>query len=739
MGQTESSETNPGEGDYAELISQLSLLEVAAVSASFKELHAKAGHGGQVLNLEAFSEYFKLPLLLGERLFQALDCKKTNTIDFEEFVSGVAMLLHGSFHEKCQLLFSMFNISGGDGIDRNELSTMLNIILSSTQLVLKGCGKMQNSALLNEGAISDIVTRIVEQAFHECDVSRTNKLSPNEFEMWLQKNPELVEHLVKWTLPSDKQLTYKLGGIGNGDQESDVILTSPSKEGLLPLSDVNTPEITDTHPLDEEDPVSKPSLPIVRTTSELEELDTMMTIPDAIQDSNQECLLIPTDVSPSSHDSGSDDENIHTNKSDKYATCPHFMLTADEYSIYSTLWIPGVVTREAMQQRKYINQHPIPQDLTCHESIAPHKIESRLTDYDIRVGYQPRICLAEVEVTSGGLEKLVGVGNYIDALHLTRDLILQTRSVSAKQNNVEYSPLILQMWLARFSLMLKLGLKRELEDEIEALAGSNFDRPDMYFEFYPDRYGGKCGWMVPFGLVLLYSSLPHLLGQHRRSLDRLYFLLHTAQRVKQHILGLEASELAKSKGINLWQKRINRIFLAIGSTFVSLKDYYNARLIFSNMAKEQPAMLADCSIIKSRIYILVGNIPAATQELQIAKDNLENPEQYPRYLMACGLLEIAERRFSQAEQTFRRVLELSPCSSAMNNIGFCLYYQAHMDQALECWEANLYSDPPESIHSAHLANIKSVVGILPGSGYSIKMKILDVLAKRSPELIRHIL
>ena len=92
-----------------------------------------------------------------------------------------------------------------------------------------------------------------------------------------------------------------------------------------------------------------------------------------------------------------------------------------------------------------------------------------------------------MEVTSEGLEKLVEVGNYIDALHLTRDIILQTRSVSAKQSNVEYSPLILQTWLARFTLMLKLGLKHELEDEIESLAGSNFDRPDMYFEFYPDR------------------------------------------------------------------------------------------------------------------------------------------------------------------------------------------------------------------------------------------------------------
>ena len=109
-------------------------------------------------------------------------------------------------------------------------------------------------------------------------------------------------------------------------------------------------------------------------------------------------------------------------------------------------------------------------------------------DYDIKVEYEPRLSLADVEVTAEGLEKLVEVGNYIDALHLTRDLILQTRSISSNQQNVEYSPLILQMWLARFTLMLKLGLLHELENEIDGLAGTNFDRPDMYFEFYSERY-----------------------------------------------------------------------------------------------------------------------------------------------------------------------------------------------------------------------------------------------------------
>ena len=240
----------------------------------------------------------------------------------------------------------------------------------------------QTSAQLNEGAISDIVARIVKQAFNECDVSKTNKLSPEEFEMWLEKNPELVEHLVKWTLPSDKQVTYKLGGgenscfnftqfytirykmqllislyisilVVSSEIEIQDNTVKEKEETLLP-SEVSTPDElpsqqkTDIPHLNEEDPVSKP-IPLAKTTSELEELDTMETIPDAITGSAQELHKL-TPVSPSSNGSCSDDESAQTNKRPEHTTCPHFMLTAEEHSIYSTLWIPGVVTREAVQQ-----------------------------------------------------------------------------------------------------------------------------------------------------------------------------------------------------------------------------------------------------------------------------------------------------------------------------------------------------------------------------------------------------
>ena len=132
-------------------------------------------------------------------------------ISFEEFVCGLAVLLHGSFSSKCQLLFHVFNIHGDEGelatvcviwcccyycllllfvvyvgISREELATMLHAILQSTNTIVMAVSQMgggagdgaSGSAVMEGENREQAIRSMVDSAFRNCDITRTGKLLP---------------------------------------------------------------------------------------------------------------------------------------------------------------------------------------------------------------------------------------------------------------------------------------------------------------------------------------------------------------------------------------------------------------------------------------------------------------------------------------------------------------------------------------------------------------------------------
>ena len=90
---------------------------------------------------------------------------------------GLAVVLHGSFHDRCMLLFRVFNLNEDEGIARAELSTMLTHILHSTHTILHTIGEGEASVVTGEDT-HETVKRMVDAAFTNCDISRTGKLLP---------------------------------------------------------------------------------------------------------------------------------------------------------------------------------------------------------------------------------------------------------------------------------------------------------------------------------------------------------------------------------------------------------------------------------------------------------------------------------------------------------------------------------------------------------------------------------
>ena len=90
---------------------------------------------------------------------------------------GLAVVLHGSFSDKCQLLFKVFNIHGDEGVSREELTTLLSAILQSTNTILYTVGEGDAAVMYGENR-EQAVKRMVDAAFKNCDISHTGKLLP---------------------------------------------------------------------------------------------------------------------------------------------------------------------------------------------------------------------------------------------------------------------------------------------------------------------------------------------------------------------------------------------------------------------------------------------------------------------------------------------------------------------------------------------------------------------------------
>ena len=181
---------------YEEAITQLSSVQLDKITRAYRELHSRGGKKGGLVDRSLFTSYFDVSPVLSQRLFEAFDRKKVKRdfkainlsivvsflqnglVDFEEFVCGVTLMLHGSFEDKCKLLFDVFNIAGDEGVSYEELTCMLSAIAVNTDLILTTFHHPSSSALLEPETSQQAVKRIADAAFEKCDITGSGKLLP---------------------------------------------------------------------------------------------------------------------------------------------------------------------------------------------------------------------------------------------------------------------------------------------------------------------------------------------------------------------------------------------------------------------------------------------------------------------------------------------------------------------------------------------------------------------------------
>jgi hypothetical protein len=118
---------------------QVYLKEVYRDLADRAESHKKNG-----ISKITFFEYMKLPVLISEKLFYALDKDEDNYLNTKEFTEGLFKLYTGTFQETVEVIFDMLDFNKDNKISKGDAKVLLsylplknnsdNIILYKDQL-----------------------------------------------------------------------------------------------------------------------------------------------------------------------------------------------------------------------------------------------------------------------------------------------------------------------------------------------------------------------------------------------------------------------------------------------------------------------------------------------------------------------------------------------------------------------------------------------------------------------------
>ncbi len=114
------------EGDAKQKKEWFDKCELKVIKETFKDLCSLSGDEKYRVDKETFLKYFPIPGLIGERLFVIFDKKNEGFLDYEEFLSSLAVLCRGSWEEKVKFVFKLYDVDGSNSIGRSELLVLLN-------------------------------------------------------------------------------------------------------------------------------------------------------------------------------------------------------------------------------------------------------------------------------------------------------------------------------------------------------------------------------------------------------------------------------------------------------------------------------------------------------------------------------------------------------------------------------------------------------------------------------------
>jgi len=178
--------------------SRFSESELEILNKLFKDLAKRSP--GKTMDRSTFFQVFPMPGMHAESLFDLFDLDKNGVIDYQEFMTGLAIFSKGAPDEKIEAIFKIYDIDKTNYVSKDELKTMLLHIPMHTLHLVDKCKEAQNEERTHK------VARLVDEAFFNFDTNKDNKLSKEQFTNWAKNTPSIIDFLDSYSLSDELDL-----------------------------------------------------------------------------------------------------------------------------------------------------------------------------------------------------------------------------------------------------------------------------------------------------------------------------------------------------------------------------------------------------------------------------------------------------------------------------------------------------------------------------------------------------